>query len=124
MVLQTVLTYFLIAMAAVMNAVMDVITHRFYGSVFDKWYLFNNSFWDARTSWANKYIDGDPDKGRKKFLGLNLHPAFTDGWHLCKSLMIIFLCLAIVISPGMNIAHFICLGLTWNVSFGLFYKSL
>jgi len=114
----------LLAVAAILNASMDTLYHHWGNSIFRK---FQQPFWaDTNTSWKNKYIDYDPSKGRVKFYGLNMHPAFTDGWHFCKSLMIIFISLSIVtyepiIHPFYDV---IIAGTVWNVTFSLFYDRI
>ena len=42
----------------------------------------NGQFWNPEISWRNKYIQGNPDLGRKKFLGVNTPVQFTDAKHL------------------------------------------
>ena len=53
----------------------DTIIHHYEDSIFNTWDYF-------RHDWKRKYYDGDPAKGRKKFLGLAIPPVFMDGWHL------------------------------------------
>jgi len=122
----------LIALAAICNAVMDICSHHYYYSVFTR---FNDKYWNAVHSWANKYVNGEPNMGRRKwFFGmLNVHVAFTDAWHLFKSLMIVFLISAIPFCPTNELgienwiyysAVIIAAGTTWNLTFNLFYNHL
>ncbi len=122
----------LIALAAICNAVMDICSHHYYFSVFTR---FNGKYWNANVSWANKYVGGDPAYGRKKwFFGMfNIHVAFTDSWHLFKSLMIVFLISAIPFCPTNELgienwmyysAVIIAGGTVWNLTFNLFYNHL
>ena len=116
----------LIIFAAFLNAIMDIIKHHWDQSIFidldnDQLYLFFH-----KTNWQNKYIAGDVANGRKKFLGINIHPAFLDGWHLSKSLMIIALFVAItfytpIVYPLIDLFIF---GFTWNIVFSLFYNKI
>ncbi len=63
--------YLFIAIAAIANAMMDVLENENYSSsVFRKW---NQKFWYKRESW----------KHQKKILGVRL-----DGWHLVKYIML------------------------------------
>lgn len=122
----------LIALAAICNAVMDICSHHYYYSVFTR---FNDKFWNSNTSWANKYVNGDPAYGRVKWLGglMNKPVQLTDSWHLFKSLMIVFLISAIPFCPTNELgienwmyysAVIIAGGTTWNLTFNLFYNHL
>jgi hypothetical protein len=120
------LVYFSIALAAICNAIMDVISHKYDSSIFSE---FNPQYWDARISWRNKYVNGQVHFGRKYILpGIKLHVAFTDAWHFFKSLMICLLILAIVsfeyTSTLESLIHFVSLGILWNVVFVLHYTKL
>lgn len=118
----------LVALASICNACMDVTSFHWNESIF-----LNikdrdiRNFFCTPQSWRLKYVDGDPTKGRRKILGMfNLHPAFTDSWHLCKSIMIVLMCLAIVAyEPLINWwVDLIILGTTWNLTFSLFYNKI
>ena len=125
------LTAILITLAAICNAVMDVCSHKYQQSIF-YWKYFNDQWWDAQISWKNKYYLEKVSNGRRKvrigYLQFNLHSAFTDAWNLFKSLMIIFLFLAIATCPTENIkesaAVFIGGGILYNLTFSLFYKRI
>ena len=71
------------------DAMGDKLKFHFFKSVFQTWYP---QFWGPE-SWRNKYVDGDPAKGRKKFLGITIPVIFTDGWHLVKAVKIFFIIL-------------------------------
>lgn len=123
-------TAILIILAAICNAVMDVVSHKYRLSIFayDD-FKEHDQFWDASISWRNKYVGLSPQNGRRKmFWNINLHPAFTDAWHLFKSLMIIFLFLAIAICPTESIKEsifvFVAVGIIYNTTFSLFYKRI
>lgn len=45
----------------------------------------NPQFWNPALSWKNKYVDGNPDLGRTKFIGLTIPAQFTDGYHMMTS---------------------------------------
>jgi hypothetical protein len=119
-----------IIIAAICNAIMDVLSHQYDASIFTK---YNNpQYWDARISWRNKYNEGFPHLGRvkSKFLGIkfNKHVALTDAWHLFKTIMVISICLAIVNYQYINwiysVVELCLLGITWNFVFVLFYKEI
>lgn len=132
-----VLTLLSICLAARSNAVMDIITHHYSSSIFST--LNRDLYWDPAKSWKNKYINRDFKKGRVKIkiLGkeFNKHPAFTDGWHKHKSLMIVYICLipllftidsklSTEINPIiLGAVYFLITGLTWNKVFMYYYKE-
>ena len=122
----------LIMLAAICNASMDVCSFHYYYSIFTK---FDDKFFNSNRSWYNKYIDGEPSKGRRKwFFGLlTLHPAFTDSFHMFKSLMVVFLISAIPFCPknelGLEdwIYYLLVIGIggtIWNLTFNLFYNHI
>ncbi len=121
------LSLIFICVAASFNAAMDVVSFHYSTSKFAK---LNNQYFDPSVSWKNKYIDGEPSKGRKKwFFGLINKPvAFTDFWHLMKSLMVIFICASISLfkTDGLvtSFVAFCVMGIFWNLTFNLFYNNI
>ena len=126
----------LVALAAICNAVMDVISFHYKQSIFTK---YNPQWWNPAISWKNKYVDyskfaeytGKVSKLEKRIFILNLfsikYPTFlTDAWHFFKSLMIVLLGFAIVLYvPVVNIyVDIILVGLAWNLVFNVFYNKL
>ena len=119
----------LVALAAICNAVMDVISFHYKQSIFTK---YNPQWWNPAISWKNKYIDWDNDVRMEKVIYIgNLfsikYPTFlTDAWHFFKSLMIVLLGFAIVLYvPVVNIyVDIILVGLAWNLVFDVFYNKL
>lgn len=105
-------------LAGLLNGIMDNISHHLEVSIFRNWKY-------ASSDWTRKYIDGDPNKGRKKFFWIFAIPVFVfDLWHLAKFLMIIMFGLsAVFYQPMYNwwIDAFI-LTMTFSSSFLLFYK--
>jgi len=128
----------LISIASILNAAMDVVSHHYHDSFFSL--LDNDNYFNPKKSWKNKYVNGDVSQGRKKFLGVTIHVSFTDFWHLCKSLMIVLICISIAVSNPiflfplqktvwiielMNIiTHVFIYGVAWNVMFSLFYNKV
>lgn len=102
------ISYIFLALASVCNAVMDTLTHHFSQSIFRN---RNGDFWNPNVSW--QYVN---------FLPYTRYRA--DAWHLLKSAMIIFICLAIVFADNLNIIDFVLLGTIWNIVFNLFYNHL
>lgn len=126
----------LVALAAICNAVMDVISFHYKQSIFTK---FNPQWWNPAISWKNKYVDyskfaeytGKVSKLEKRIFILNLfsikYPTFlTDAWHFFKSLMIVLLGFAIVLyNPIINIyVDIILVGIVWNLIFNVFYNKI
>jgi len=121
-------------MASICNAVMDTSVQHYHSSIFTK---LNPLWWNGETSWKNKYIDGDPNKGRIKwFLGIDKPVQLTDAFHFFKMWMIIFICLSIVtfdkclvfvnceIHWYSILITFTIYGLIWNSVFSLFYNKI
>lgn len=121
------ISFILIALSALFNALMDVSQFHYSNSIFTK---FNKPmYFNGEISWKSKYRDWDGgDRRRRKWIfGLfNLPVAFTDFWHLAKSMMVILFVLAIILySPvfGMLIDFFV-LGVIWNLVFLAFYNKI
>ena len=128
-----ILTFIFLALAAACNAVMDTSVQHYNTSIFPK---FNNQkWWDGSTSWLNKYVDRDPNKGIRMWFWIIPYPVqLTDAFHFFKTLMIIFVCLSImsydntIIQKYLNDVWYSCviviilLGSVWNLTFSLFYN--
>ena len=112
----------LYCIAGVFDAIMDTLSDHFSVSVFKG---LNPSYWSKNVSWVNKYVDGDVSKGYKRVWGIIIPAAFTDAWHLCKSLKEVFNCAAIAAAAYIPIDNifilFIAAGFLRNVVFVLFY---
>lgn len=57
---------------------------------------FGSQFWDYKIAWRNKWKNGDPKQGERFFLSSMMFAAFTDGWHVMKSLWLLHFFAAIV----------------------------
>lgn len=122
---RIVLAFIFFACSVGLNDVEDTLVHHYDTSVFAE--NGHDSFWYP--DWTRKYVDGDPDKGRKKWLGLEIPALFFDGWHLVKvvrqwamltSLFFLFIG-AIGIKPyELTIFGWIVFYLSWVISNGLF----
>lgn len=120
------ISYILIIIASICNAIMDTLSHHHSTSVFKS---FKTGFWsDAETtSWKNKYIDSDTGKGRKRlFWMINVPVQFTDAWHFFKSFMITLMIGAVVFYKSVlgQVYDFVLIGCIWNFVFGLFYNHM
>lgn len=99
----------LLALAAICNAFMDATENEnFYESIFK---VKNAKFWYKRESW--KYAT--------KVFGWKF-----DAWHVFKSLMIIFMCLAIVFYKSVFAwwIDFLIAGAVWNIVFVFVYHKI
>jgi hypothetical protein len=76
-------------------------------------------------SWRNKWQWGDKANGEKFFLSSTMLSFLTDGWHLAKALMLLFLSLAIVFYKPMLGYFDICIFcMTWGIVFEFCYTKL
>ena len=125
-----ILSFIFLALASICNAIMDTSNHHFDNSIFGN---LNMLWWEGTISWKNKYVDGDPLKGRVKwYFGINKPVQLTDAFHFFKMWMIIFICSAIVSILYVDIelvwySFFLFLlayGTTWNVVFSGFYDKI
>ncbi len=74
----------LLVIAAISEAIIDIISHNYYKSVFK--YLKNPGYWNPEWSWRNKYKYGDAQFGEKFKYSTTLLVCFTDAWHLFKAI--------------------------------------
>lgn len=56
----------IVFLAAMCNAVMDTCVHHYNRSVFAKWSK-DESYWNGEISWMNKYVNGNPMRGRRTY---------------------------------------------------------
>jgi hypothetical protein len=117
------MTIIFLILAAFCNAVMDVLSTRYYVSIFGN--FKNKKFWDWNISWRNKWQWGDKANGEKFFLSSSMLSFMTDGWHLAKALMIVFISSAIVCyKPLFGLIDLILFNCIWGITFELFYSKL
>lgn len=122
-----------LAFGAMCNAVMDTCKHHFWTSIFNNYSKRNDRWYNAEKSWRNKYIKGDPNRGRVTWMILgfkiNKPVQFTDAWHFAKMLMVFAICGAIVNYDDsqpfwVKFVHFVLLGIIWNTVFTVFYRRI
>ena len=89
----------LLILASACNGIMDLLSFRFHNSVFNG---LNNKFWNPSISWGNKWKNRDIKQGERFWGSSRWFVKFTDGWHLIKSFMILFILLAVFIIPFIN----------------------
>ena len=120
------LTLIFVFLAAICNAIMDVITYRFNLSIFSKlvqlkWYI------DPSVSWRNKYKNGDPNQGPIFPFSTSILCAITDLWHLTKSIMLVLLyvgitCYVPIIHPVLDvILYYIVFGVTFELFWSILF---
>lgn len=131
--LDLILFYLSISLAAFFNAVMDTLAHHYYTSVFRDWNCkvlgrrFDERFWNpVKSSEQLDYV-------HIWFIKTKYRP---DAWHLAKSLMIIvwavvavkgapYLLFVTLPKEWMSVAGImITIGFVWNAVFNLFYNKV
>jgi hypothetical protein len=115
------ISLFLVFLAGICNACMDVLRFHYATSIFSKW---RNQQWVNPTlSWTNKW------KPSSKLGDLLMSTVFvwvTDFWHLCKHIMLILLFLSVVLyQPLFNwwIDFFLFFGV-FTITFELFFSKV
>jgi len=89
------ITITFIALAAIFNSMMDIVSFHYQESIFMDYPKFRQ-FLDANFSWQNKYKNRDYKQGRRFFGSTTFLVWLTDGWHLFKCAMLLCFCIAIV----------------------------
>ena len=113
----------LVILAAFCNSVMDVLSTRYYVSIFGN--FKNRQFWDWNMSWRNKWQWGEKENGEKFFLSSTILSFLTDGWHLFKAFMLLFMSLAIVTyKPIFGYFDIILFSMTWGIVFEVCYTKI
>lgn len=116
-------------LAAVCNAVMDILAHKYKQSIFSKW---NRQYWDPSVSHRNKYKNHVISKEPKFFGSTTFLVFLTDGWHLFQFLSNSFIIVSIIliinciadVTWWQNLALFIMFKVLWGVFFEWFYSKL
>jgi len=119
------LSILFLSLAAVSNAGMDILDHNYQKSFASNW---NEQFWNPAISWQNKYINHDKQQGRIQWLFFDKPVFFTDGWHLLKAFMILFIALSIAIwikGKWYLKGVYVLIGaFIWGGSFETFYSKI
>lgn len=118
------LSFLFIILAAICNAVMDVLFTRYNSSVFFR--LMNPHFWNPHKSWINKWAQPYPPFTERFRFSSTLLVFLTDGWHLFKAFMIAFFILSVVnYTPIFNLwVDAVMLYSTFTGTFTLFYNNI
>jgi hypothetical protein len=118
------ITIIFITIAAILNAIMDMISVKYKSTIFSL-YPKLNQFFNGSVSWVNKYKDKNPKKGPAFPFAMGPLVFLTDMWHLSKTLMLIFFSLAIVFyTPIFGIIDFFIFWNYFGVIFTIFYDYL
>ena len=126
------ITLFLLFLAGILNAIMDVLSFRYKTSIFSK-YTKLQDFFDPQKSWVNKYKDNNPELGPKFFGSKTFLVFLTDAWHLAKMLMITAFTLAILFYNPVIVTEYILINiaanlilfrLTFSLTFELFFSKV
>ena len=130
------ITITLISIAAILNALMDTISFRYESSIFSnsprlRQFLDVNMSWrnKYKGGWRNKYKWGDVKQGRAFFGSTTFLVFLTDGWHLFKTLMLLYLLAAMVsyetiINPMADILIcYVWFGIVFEVFFAYILKK-
>ncbi len=103
----------LLAIAAIANALMDATAHGL------RWTLPPTHFF-GKQSWRRKYKNHDPAQGPAFPLSTTALVFLTDGWHLCKTIML----LAIFIAGSEHWYQVLGLYVGWSIVFEISYRLL
>lgn len=129
MIALIIIKIFLIILAGLFNACMDVLSkNRYFDSIFVKWKFFKKyqNFLNPLTSASNKWKNGDNKQG-EKFLGSSTFLVWlTDGWHFCKTCMLLCFAISLCINTiiiSIFLDWFIYL-IIFGCSFEFFFRKL
>lgn len=119
------LSLLFIILAAILNAVMDILSYRYDLSVFSK-YPKLNQFTQPALSWQNKWKNGNRKQGERFFGSSTFLVWTTDAWHLSKTLMLACISIAIVTySPMIHpIVDAIAYWILFGIVFELFWAKI
>jgi len=114
----------LIVIAAISNAVMDVLQFKFSNSIFSK--FKNQNWWNPKLSWANKWKNGDPLQGENFWGSSRWFVRFTDAWYFFQGLMFTSLFFSIIYYTTIfsKFVDFIGIYLIFTIIFEIFYSKI
>lgn len=114
----------LIFIAALFNAIMDVLDFKFSTSIFS---LCKKSSWvNPAISWKNKWKNGDPAQGEKFFGSSTFLVFITDLWHFSKFVMLLLMMGSIVFyKPIFNsYVDLLILYCVFTITFEIMYSKI
>lgn len=119
------ITIFLVILAGILNASMDVVSFKWDKSIFKKKLNKYAQFLDPKISWKNKYKNGVAALGERFPGSTTIFVFLTDWWHMAKTLMVICFTLGIVFySPIFGIIDFLLYYIIFSVTFEVFYSYI
>jgi hypothetical protein len=119
------ISFILIFLSGILNAIMDVLDFKFNSSIFAT--CKNQQWINPNISWKNKWKYIDEIWIGEKFFGSSTFLVFlTDLWHLCKFLMLLFIMSAIVFyNPLLNWwVDFLLLYCIFTITFEIFFSKV
>jgi len=134
------LSLIFIILAGICNAVCDVLFTQMDRSIFSNLSFNQTIFWDVRISWRNKWKSPLSRYTKNQWFYFGFNPIYeerftysssilvflTDGWHLTKAIMLLWIMLAVVcyepiITPLVDL--FILYG-AFTFTFTIFYEKI
>ena len=106
---NTMLSIVLVILAALLNSMMDTVTHHFSTSIFKHLEI---KFWNPNVSWE---------------YATNILGYPIDFWHICKTLMLFSLMAAMILYNQITthpLLDWAILGSVWNIVFNIFYNKI
>jgi len=121
--MTTVLLITLLIIAAISNAIMDVLSYRYQTSIFVN---FSKNWWNPSVSWKNKWKNGNPEQGERFWGSSRWFVRFTDAWHFFQGLMFTCFMVCIVIYKPVfsGLIDFALMYLIFTTTFQLFYSKI
>lgn len=117
-------------LAAMCNAVMDVLAFKYKKSIFKN---LDPEYWNPSISWRNKYKNKRQDDGPAFFLSTTALVFVTDAWHLFQFLSNSLIILAVIMVfytafPYTlwwhHVLVFIGMKAVWGMIFELFFSNV
>lgn len=131
---EQILTYCLLALAGIANAVMDILQFNFQKSFFSsmktpeflKKLLKIENFFDTKIAWQNCYKNNNYNEGEKFFLSSSSFRFIFDAWHFSQFIMLS--CFYVIIIMNHVFIHaaidFIIYHIIFGSIFTAFYHSI
>jgi len=116
-------------LAAICNAVMDVLAFKYKYSIFS---LRDQHYWNPSISWRNKYEDKKMSNGPAFFGSTTFLVFTTDAWHLFQFLSNSFIVISMILIVNIfytpiwwqDVILFIAFKGVWGIIFEWFYSSI
>jgi hypothetical protein len=129
MMVLVILVFVCWILAAICNAVMDILAFKYKYSIFSSW---NPNYWNPSISWRNKYKNRKVSNGPAFFGSTTFLVFTTDAWHLFQFFSNSFIVVSIILTVHVyctptwwqNIVLFIVFKIAWGAPFELFYSKI